>query len=58
MAHEIFVGRGDGVGGCGMHGGEFKALAFAVQTPEGLWQFRTGDLNTYLSGVLIRYLIK
>jgi hypothetical protein len=24
MAHEIFVGGGDGVGGRGMHGGEFK----------------------------------
>jgi hypothetical protein len=24
MAHEIFVGRGDGVGGGGVHEGEFK----------------------------------
>jgi hypothetical protein len=28
MAHEVFVGRGYGVGGRGMHGGEFKGLAF------------------------------
>jgi hypothetical protein len=28
MAHEIFVGGGDGVRGGGVHEGEFKALAF------------------------------
>ena len=28
MAHEIFVGRWDGVGGRGMHGRELKGLAF------------------------------
>jgi hypothetical protein len=27
MAHEIFVGRGDGEGGGQAHGGEFKGLA-------------------------------
>ena len=27
MAHEIFVGRGDGVGGGQAHGREFKGLA-------------------------------
>jgi hypothetical protein len=28
MAHEIFVGRGDGVGGRQAHAREFKGLAF------------------------------
>jgi hypothetical protein len=28
MAHEVFVGGGDGVGGGLAHGGEFKGLAY------------------------------
>jgi hypothetical protein len=34
MAHEIFVGRGDGVGGRGMHGESLKGLLFVTARSE------------------------
>ena len=51
MAHEIFVGRGDGVGGCGRtHKESLKGLLLVSARPAGPWQSQLSHLNEHLDG--------
>ena len=52
MAHEIFVGRGDGVrADGGTHGESLRGLILVTARPAGSWQSQLSHLKEYLDTI-------